>query len=80
MANIYSADDGVVTPPRSARLDGARNVLIQDVCPGARVAHTRLVSDPIALGLVVEALEAGSRTFDPGSCEDVRALGLAPED
>ena len=78
--NIYSADDGVVTPPRSARLEGARNVLVQDVCPGARVAHTRLVSDPIALGLVVDALEAGSGAFDPRSCEDVRRLGLGTED
>ena len=80
VANIYSADDGVVTPPRTARLEGARNVLIQDVCPGARVAHTRLVSDPIALGLVVEALESGSGNFDPSSCEHVRELGQAPED
>ena len=80
LTNVYSADDGVVTPPRSARLEGTRNVLIQDVCPGARVAHTRLVSDPIALGLVVAALEAGSGAFDPGSCEDVRRLGLGSED
>jgi triacylglycerol esterase/lipase EstA (alpha/beta hydrolase family) len=80
LVNIYSADDGVVTPPRSARLEGARNVLIQDVCPGARVAHTRLVSEPIALGLVVDALEAGSGAFDPRSCEDVRRLGLGTED
>ena len=78
--NVYSADDGVVTPPRSARLEGARNVLIQDVCPGARVAHTRLVSDPIAMGLVVAALEAGSGVLDPGSCEDVRQLGLGLKD
>jgi triacylglycerol esterase/lipase EstA (alpha/beta hydrolase family) len=80
VANIYSADDGVVTPPRSARLEGARNVLIQDVCPGARVAHTRLVSEPIALGLVVDALEAGSGAFNPQSCEDVRRLGLGTAD
>lgn len=78
LTNIYSADDGVVTPPRSARLEGARNVLVQDVCPGARVAHTRLVTDPIALGLVVEALE-GPGDPEPPSCEDVRQLGAVSD-
>lgn len=76
--NIYSADDGVVNPPDS-RLAGARNVRIQDSCPGAQVPHSRLVTDPIALGLVVVALEGGPDLIDADSCEDIRRLGIIVE-
>ena len=79
LTNIYSADDGVVTPPRSARLEGARNILIQDGCPGSRVAHTRLVTDPSALGLVVGALDGELGELTSGSCDDVRRLGMSSE-
>jgi len=76
--NIYSADDGVVTPPESARLAGVRNIRVQDLCPGAQVPHSRLVTDPIALGLVVVALDGGLG-IDAESCDDVRQLGTVPE-
>ncbi|MGI8707547.1 MAG: esterase/lipase family protein [Actinomycetota bacterium] len=76
--NIYSADDGVVTPPESARLAGVRNIRVQDLCPGAQVPHSRLVTDPIALGLVVDALDGGLG-IDAESCDDVRQLGTVPE-
>ena len=78
--SIYSAQDGVVTPFESARLAGARNILIQDPCPDAQVPHARLVTDPVALGLVVDALDGRSGRVDAGSCEDIRRLGVIAED
>ena len=39
---VRSTSDQVVTPVESAALDGALNVVVQDVCPGATVAHGAL--------------------------------------
>lgn len=79
VTSIFSADDGVVTPPRSARLRWAQNIRIQDVCPNAQVPHARLVTEPVAMGLVVAALNGGPGEIDPTSCDDIRQLGTVPE-
>jgi triacylglycerol esterase/lipase EstA (alpha/beta hydrolase family) len=73
---VWSADDSVVTPPTSARLAGALNVRLQDVCPDAQVDHGELASDPLAIGLVVRALQ-GRLDQVPGErdCAGLRALG-----
>jgi triacylglycerol esterase/lipase EstA (alpha/beta hydrolase family) len=36
---VWTAQDQVATPPESARLDGAVNVKVQDVCPYTRIGH-----------------------------------------
>lgn len=54
--SIWSRDDQTVTPPASARLDGAVNVELQSVCPAADVSHGRLPTDPLVQGLVAQAL------------------------
>src|SRR5204863_10178951 len=73
---VWSADDSVVTPPASARLAGAVNVELQDVCPDAHVDHGELASDPLAIGLVLRALQ-GRLERVPGErdCAGLRALG-----
>jgi triacylglycerol esterase/lipase EstA (alpha/beta hydrolase family) len=74
--SIWTAGDQTVVPPPTASLDGATNIRVQDVCPSARLGHGDLVTSPLALGLVVEALE-GRLSEDPGTgdCTALRAAG-----
>lgn len=54
--SIWTELDETVTPPDSARLDGAVNVALQQVCPGNQAAHGDLPTDPAVTELVVQAL------------------------
>jgi triacylglycerol lipase len=76
--SIWTALDQTVTPPATAALDGAANIRVQDVCASARLGHGGLVVDPLALGLVTEAL-AGTLPDPPGSgdCAALRAAGAS---
>ncbi len=58
--SLWTERDQVVTPPESARLEGAVNVELQDVCPGAAVDHGGLPTAPLVRGLVLQALSAAS--------------------
>lgn len=60
--SIWTAQDQVVSPPDSARLSGALDVVVQRVCPGRTVAHGGLPTDAVVGGLVVRALAAGPVT------------------
>jgi triacylglycerol lipase len=76
--SIWTALDQTVVPPATAVLDGAANIRVQDVCPSAGLGHGDLVTSPLALGLVVEALE-GTLPDPPGAgdCAALRAVGAA---
>lgn len=54
--SVWTTQDQVVTPPESARLDGAVNIPVQGVCPGAVVAHGQLPTDRVVQALVLAAL------------------------
>ncbi len=54
--SIWTSQDQVVTPPDSARLDGAVNIVVQDVCAGEAVDHGSLPTDRAMQGLVLRAL------------------------
>jgi len=65
--------DELVTPaPQAARLDGASNVVIQDLCPARPVDHYLLVADAVAYALALDALmhpgPADPSRFDPATC------------
>lgn len=72
--SIWTTDDQTVTPPESARLSGVLDVAVQDVCPGARVGHADLPTDPVVTGLVLRAITAGPLTVG-GACAVLRAAG-----
>jgi triacylglycerol lipase len=57
--SIWTTQDQTVTPPDSARLDGALNLPVQSVCAGAQVGHGDLPRDPLVQELVLAELAAG---------------------
>ena len=68
-ATVRSRDDQVVTPVDSAALDGALNILVQDVCPGAAVSHGELPSTPVTLAALDTVLGIDPpKDPPPGSC------------
>lgn len=55
--SIATRGDVLITPqPEASRLDGASNVLVQDVCPGRVVDHFAILADAAAYALVLDAL------------------------
>jgi triacylglycerol lipase len=55
-ATVRSASDQVVTPVDSAALDGALNVLVQDLCPASTATHSQLPGDPVVLAALSSIL------------------------
>jgi triacylglycerol lipase len=67
--SIWTTQDDTVTPPDSARLDGAVNLTVQSVCPTARVGHGDLPHDPLVRAMVIAELGAGQPVeLGPGDC------------
>ena len=68
-ATIRSTGDQVVTPVDSAALDGAVNILVQDVCPGATTGHGDLPGDPATKAALASVLGVDPPQSPPvGSC------------
>lgn len=57
--SLYSLTDELVQPAypeATAALDGGRNILMQDVCPGRPVEHAGFAADGVAFDLAIDAL------------------------
>ena len=55
--SIASLDDTLITPqPEASRLDGAANLVLQDICPGRQVSHFDILADAVAYELVIDAM------------------------
>ncbi len=65
---IRSTTDQVVTPTDSAALDGALNIVIQDLCPAATTSHPGLPGDPVVLAALATVL--GVESPHPPSAMD----------
>jgi triacylglycerol esterase/lipase EstA (alpha/beta hydrolase family) len=74
---VWTADDDTVTPPGpAAQLGGTVQVQVQAVCPGARVTHSSLPTDPVVTGLVLRALSTDPLTAGAAvDCAEARAAG-----
>ena len=53
---LRSTADQVVTPVDSAALEGALNVVVQDLCPQAETSHAELPDHPVTRALLRSAL------------------------
>ena len=55
--SVASAYDQAVTPaPQASRLEGARNVVIQDICPGRPIDHVSMLADAVTYAVVLDAI------------------------
>ncbi len=67
--SIWTAQDETVTPPESARLEGALELPVQSVCTDAQVGHGELPRDPLVQAMVLEQLGAGlPAALGPDDC------------
>jgi len=67
--SIWTEQDETVTPPDSARLEGALNMTVQSVCPGARVRHEDLPYVPPVPEMVLAQLSGEAPVeFGPDDC------------
>ena len=67
--SVWTTQDETVTPPDSARLEGAVNLTVQSVCADATVGHGDLPSNRLVQQIVVTELAAGDPVqLGPGDC------------
>ena len=67
--SIWTEQDETVTPPDSARLEGALNVPVQQVCAGADIGHGQLPTDPRVQAMVLRVLGPAAPELAPGDCD-----------
>ncbi|MCV2491367.1 lipase [Geodermatophilus sp. YIM 151500] len=72
--SVWTERDETVTPPESARLEGAVNVPVQAVCADARIGHGDLPRDPLVQEIVLEQL-AGPAPVELTAADCVRLGG-----
>ncbi|MBV9411448.1 MAG: lipase [Acidimicrobiia bacterium] len=85
--SIYSLTDEVVPelpPPPTSMLAGARNIELQDVCPGRPADHISILWDAVAEALVFDALDhpgpADPARLPANVCLSLAAPGLDVSD
>lgn len=83
--NIYSLYDELVQPvipEPTAAVEGATNILVQDVCPGRPLHHMGFVHDAVVFALTIDALThpgpADVERFDAATCAQANAPGITP--
>jgi len=75
--SLWTENDQTVVPPDSARLPGAVNVSLQQICPDAVVTHAQLPTDPLVTGIMLRALGDAPMTA-PAATDCTRLREPAP--
>lgn len=75
--SMWTSNDSVVTPPDSARFDGAENVELQSICADDAATHITLPDDPLAQGLTLRALDTAGLPLPSAAPADCAALRAA---
>jgi triacylglycerol lipase len=57
--SLWTEQDRTVTPPASARLEGALSLSVQSVCPALKVEHSQLPANPVVARMVLAAIAPG---------------------
>ena len=74
--SLWTTQDQTVVPPTSADLPGALDVPLQSVCADEQVSHGDLPTDPLVIGIVLQALSSTTMTAPTAAdCASLRALG-----
>jgi len=74
--SIYTSADTLVTPVTTARLDGASNVMLQEICPGRPVEHLLMAGDAVTWTVALDAL-TNDGPADPKRIPGTTCLKLA---
>jgi triacylglycerol lipase len=72
--SLWTAQDETVTPPSTAKLNGAVDVVLQDVCPGVQIGHGDLPDAPLVVGIVLAELGTAPLST-PTGCSALTAAG-----
>src|SRR5262245_14087727 len=57
--SLWTEQDRTVTPPASARLEGALSPSVQSVCPAVKVEHSQLPANPVVVRMVLAGIAPG---------------------
>lgn len=80
--SISSQFDELVQPIETAVIDGASNVLVQDLCPARPVHHGGFLHDAVVYALVIDALAHDGPVdisrFDAAACTQTWMPGVEP--
>jgi len=58
-------DEVIVPQPAASRMEGAANIVLQDLCPGRPIEHFTILADHLSYSLVLDAIEHPGAPADP---------------
>jgi triacylglycerol lipase len=79
VTSLGSVMDELVQPPETIVLEGASNIILQDVCPGRPVTHLSIVADALAYALLLDAFDHDGGADPDRLPDDICLQGMIDE-